>query len=72
MTSYQVEITVHGATPPRGKPVIQLTYIIKAENPTNAGLQALNFAKCTQTRHPHKFKNATFTVSPDSIKEFKF
>lgn len=68
---YQVDVTVHGATPPKGsKPVIGLTYIVKACCPQTARALALDYARGTKARHPRKYKNATFSVADENIKLF--
>lgn len=67
---YEVEVTVHGATPPRGRPVIALTYIVKACCPQTARSLALEYARGTKEKHPRKYKNATFSVADDNIKLF--
>lgn len=67
---YTVDVTVRGATPPRGKPVTALTYVVKACCPQAARCIALDYARATQARHPRKYKNATFFVADDSINLF--
>lgn len=72
MKHWDVLVTVHGATPPRGKPVKGVGYIVKACCPQTARSLALDYARATQAKHPRKYKNATFTVEDENIKEFKF
>lgn len=67
---YEVAVTVQGATPPRGKPVIELTYIVKACCPQVARAMALEYARATKAKHPRKYKNAVFYVADDKIRLF--
>ena len=70
MKIWEVKVTINGATPPKGRAVTALTYIIRADSPVNAKLEALNRARCEQAAHPRKYKNATFSCKPDCCKEF--
>lgn len=70
MKHYEVEVTVHGATPPKGNPIVSLTFIVKADSPENAAQMALDSAKLKQLQHPRMYKNATFSVSADRVKIF--
>lgn len=71
MTTYQVDVTVQGTTPPNGsKPVIGLTYFVKTDSPEDAKAKAVDCAKLTQLRHPRKYKNATFSVADENVKIF--
>lgn len=68
---YEVEVTVHGATPPRGKPVRAVTFIVKACCPQVARSIAMDHVRAAQIRHPRIYKNASFSVSDDNIRLFK-
>ena len=48
MKHWEVLVTVHGATPPRGKPVKGVGYIVKTETAEDAKQKALDCAKLTQ------------------------
>ena len=72
MKHFDVLVTVHGATPPRGNAVTGIGYIVKTDTPEDAKQKALDCAKLTQLQHPRKYKNATFSVDDENIKEFKF
>lgn len=52
MKHYEVTVTVHGATPPKGKPLIALGYIVKTDSPKGAKQMALDCARMTQLQHP--------------------
>lgn len=66
--TYQVEVTVRGATSPKGcKPVIGLTYFVRVCCPQVARVQAIEYARMTKAGHPRKYKNAVFFVSDENI-----
>lgn len=67
---YEVWVTVHGATPPRGRPIKAVTFIVKACCPQVARSLALEYARAAKAKHPRKYKNATFSVADDDIKLF--
>lgn len=70
MKCWNVLVTVHGATPPRGKATVGIGYIIKTDTAEDAKRKALDCAKLTQLQHPRKYRNATFTVEDSNVKEF--
>lgn len=71
MKHYEVEVTVHGATPPKNsKPVRAAVYIVKAESPEDAKAKALEYAEGSKHRHPRTYKNATFSVADENVKLF--
>lgn len=67
---YEVEVAVHGATPPRGKPVKAVSFIIKACCPQVARSIAMDHARAEKVRHPRTYKNATFSVADEKIRLF--
>lgn len=70
MKGYQVDVTVSGAKPPRGRPVIMVTYIVSAESPEDAKRKALGLAERSKQIHPMKYRGAEFSVSDENIKVF--
>ncbi len=70
MKHYEVTVTVHGATPPTGRPVKGVTFIPKANSPEEAAELALEYAKAARQKHPRIYKNATFSVLMENIKLF--
>lgn len=67
---YEVKVTVHGATLPKGKPVKAIVFIVKACCPQVARSMALDYARAAKVEHPRRFKNATFSVANENIKLF--
>ena len=67
---YVVDITVQGATPPRGRPIKEITFIIPSESEEEAMKKALEYANKQQKEHPRRYKNAIFSVSKENVKLF--
>ncbi len=71
MKHYEVTVTVHGATPPKGhKPVIAIGFIVKTDSPEDAKVKALDCAKMSKQKHPRRYKNATFSVADENVRIF--
>ena len=70
MKWYQVDVTVSGARPPRGRPIIEVTFIVTAESPDEAKRKALGLAERSKQLHPMKYRGAEFSVSDEKIKVF--
>lgn len=70
MKGYQVDVTVSGARPPRGRPIIAVTFIVTAESPDDAKRKALGLAERSKQLHPMKYRDAEFSVSDENIKVF--
>lgn len=59
--NYYVSVTVHGANPLLF-PDSGWGFLIKAHCPAEARRIALEAALAKKIQHPHKYKNATFSV----------
>lgn len=70
MKRYEVDVTVSGAKPPRGRPIIAVTFIVPAESPDDAKRKALEYAERSKQIHPMKYRGANFSVSDENIKVF--
>jgi hypothetical protein len=70
---YEVKVTVNSPASKGNciKTPTALTYLIRCDTEINAKMEALNRARMTQGAHPRKYKDCTFTVLQDSIKQFK-
>jgi hypothetical protein len=70
---YEVKVTVNSPSnkAKNVKTPTALTYLIRCDAEINAKMEALNRARTTQAAHPRKYKDCTFTVEQDSVKQFK-